>query len=96
MPRLDRATAHHCWSPDGAALYFLIEDRGRQELFRLGLKDATPGRVAAGGTIGSVRIVARRQALVFAALGADAIRRRCSPSAATVRASARSNRPTGC
>ncbi len=45
-PRLDRATTHLAWAPDSAALYLLIEDRGRQGLFRLGLerRDADAGR----------------------------------------------------
>jgi dipeptidyl aminopeptidase/acylaminoacyl peptidase len=72
MPRLDRATSHHCWSPDGTALYFVIENRGRHELFRLGLKDSMPGRIAAGGTIGHFalsrdgrRIAFERSALTY-------------------------------
>ena len=50
-PRLDRQTSHVMWAPDSAALYMLIEDRGRQGLHRLGLADASPKRVAAGGMI---------------------------------------------
>jgi dipeptidyl aminopeptidase/acylaminoacyl peptidase len=50
-PRLDRATGHALWAPDAAAVYMLIEDRGRHGLYRLGLSDAMPQQVAAGGTI---------------------------------------------
>ena len=50
-PKLDRATAKHAWSPDGTGLYLLIEDRGRQGLHRLGLRDELPKPIAAGGMI---------------------------------------------
>ncbi len=36
-PRLDRATTRHAWTPNGTALFLLIEDRGRHGLHRLGL-----------------------------------------------------------
>ena len=49
--RLDRATSQLAWAPAGDALYMLIEDRGRQGLWRLRLSDAMPARVAPGGTI---------------------------------------------
>jgi dipeptidyl aminopeptidase/acylaminoacyl peptidase len=65
MPRLDRATTRHSWSPDGSALYFLIEDRGRQELFRLGLTDAMPGKIATGGTIGGFALSRDGRRVVF-------------------------------
>jgi len=55
-PRLDRVTDRHQWAPDGKALYFIVEDRGRHELYRLGLEDALPARVAAGGVIGGYAI----------------------------------------
>jgi dipeptidyl aminopeptidase/acylaminoacyl peptidase len=51
VPRLDRATARHAWAPDGASLFALIEDRGRQGIYRLGLGDPLPTLVAPGGTI---------------------------------------------
>ena len=51
-PRLDRATTRHAWTPDGSALFLLIEDRGRHGLHRLGLGDALPTPVAPGGTVG--------------------------------------------
>ena len=51
VPRLDRATGRHTWSPDGAQLYVTVEDRGRHHLCRLGLRDALPAPVAAGGVI---------------------------------------------
>jgi dipeptidyl aminopeptidase/acylaminoacyl peptidase len=54
--RLDRATNHVDWAPDGAALYMLIEDRGRQGLWRLALTDAMPKEVAAGGTLGGFAV----------------------------------------
>jgi len=50
--KLDRATTRLAWAPDSASVLMLIEDRGRQGLYRLGLNDAMPSRVAAGGTIG--------------------------------------------
>jgi dipeptidyl aminopeptidase/acylaminoacyl peptidase len=51
-PALDRATTRLHWSPDGAALLFLCEDRGRVELHRLALGAATSERIVAGGTLG--------------------------------------------
>ena len=51
VPRLDRATTHHAWAPDGASLFALIEDRGRQGIYRLGLGDPLPTLVARGGTV---------------------------------------------
>jgi dipeptidyl aminopeptidase/acylaminoacyl peptidase len=51
LPRLDRATARHAWAPDGATLFALIEDRGRQGIYRFGLGDPLPTRVAPGGLI---------------------------------------------
>jgi dipeptidyl aminopeptidase/acylaminoacyl peptidase len=51
VPRLDRATTRHAWAQDGSALYALIEDRGRQGLYRLGLLDRLPTAVAQGGVI---------------------------------------------
>jgi dipeptidyl aminopeptidase/acylaminoacyl peptidase len=51
LPKLDRATARHAWAPDGTALFALIEDRGRQGIYRFGLGDPLPTRVAGDGTI---------------------------------------------
>jgi dipeptidyl aminopeptidase/acylaminoacyl peptidase len=51
LPKLDRATARHAWAPDGATLFALIENRGRQEIYRFGLDDPLPTRVASGGMI---------------------------------------------
>lgn len=51
LPKLDRATARHAWAPDGTTLFTLIEDRGRQGIYRFGLGDAHPTRVAGDGTI---------------------------------------------
>jgi len=51
LPRLDRATTRHAWGSDSATLFALIEDRGRQGIYRFGLGDALPTRVAPGGTI---------------------------------------------
>ncbi len=51
-PRLDRMTTRHAWARDGASLFLLVEDRGRHGLYRLGLGDALPTPIAAGGTIG--------------------------------------------
>ncbi len=51
LPKLDRATMRHAWAPDGAALFALIENRGRQEIYRFGLGDPLPTRVASGGMI---------------------------------------------
>jgi dipeptidyl aminopeptidase/acylaminoacyl peptidase len=50
--RLDRATSHLEWRPDGTQIYLIVEDRGRHGLFRLGLDDAMPTPVARGGIIG--------------------------------------------
>ena len=51
VPKLDRATTRHAWAPDGATLFALIEDRGRQGIYRLGLGDPLPTLVAAGGVV---------------------------------------------
>ena len=51
LPRLDRATTRHAWAPDGAMLFALIEDRGRQGVYRFGLSDPLPTPVAPGGTV---------------------------------------------
>jgi dipeptidyl aminopeptidase/acylaminoacyl peptidase len=50
-PRLDRASAHLQWARDSQSLLMLVEERGRQTVHRLGLRDAMPHRVAGGGTI---------------------------------------------
>ena len=50
-PRLDRATTRHRWAPDSSSLYVLIDERGRQGLYRLGLSVAMPTQVARGGVI---------------------------------------------
>ena len=64
-PRLDRATGHALWSPDGAAVDILIEDRGRHGLYRLGLSDAMPQQVAAGGTITGFDVAKSGKRIVF-------------------------------
>ncbi len=51
-PGLDRATTGVQWSPDGNALLFLCEDRGRVGLHRLPLGAETSDPLVAGGTIG--------------------------------------------
>ncbi len=63
--RLDRATAHARWAPDSSAIYTLIEDRGRVGLYRLGLADAVPSEVAAGGTLVGFDISADGNRIVF-------------------------------
>ena len=63
--RLDRATAHARWAPDSSAIYALIEDRGRVGLYRLGLADAMPSEVAAGGTLVGFDISADGNRIVF-------------------------------
>ena len=50
--KLDRATHKHTWAPDSGSLYFLVEDRARQGLYRLGLADAMPTAIAPSGTLG--------------------------------------------
>jgi dipeptidyl aminopeptidase/acylaminoacyl peptidase len=50
-PRLDRATAKLAWAKDGKGIYFLLEDRGRHGLYRLGLQDSLPTPIAPSGTI---------------------------------------------
>ena len=64
-PRLDRATTRLAWSPDSTALYMLIEDRGRQGLFRLSLRDAMPSPVAAGGAVSGFAVSRDGKRLVF-------------------------------
>jgi dipeptidyl aminopeptidase/acylaminoacyl peptidase len=64
-PRLDRGTTRLAWAPDSAALYMLIEDRGRQGLFRLGLRDAMPSPVAAGGAISGYAVSRDGKRVVF-------------------------------
>ena len=64
-PKLDRATARLAWAPDSSSLYMLIEDRGRHGLFRLGLGDQLPVRVAVGGTIGGYAISRDGRRVVF-------------------------------
>jgi dipeptidyl aminopeptidase/acylaminoacyl peptidase len=51
-PKLDRATTDVQWTPDGKALLFLCEDRGRIGLNRLALGADQPEPLIAGGTIG--------------------------------------------
>ncbi|HVF65458.1 MAG TPA: S9 family peptidase [Casimicrobiaceae bacterium] len=51
-PRFDRATTHVQWSPDGKALTFLSEDRGRVGLYRLALDAAAPEPLSVEGTLG--------------------------------------------
>jgi len=65
-PRLDRATTHTIWAADSTAVYFLIEDRGRQGVYRLGLSDAMPARVAAGGTIAGFDLAKDGKRIAFA------------------------------
>jgi dipeptidyl aminopeptidase/acylaminoacyl peptidase len=64
-PRLDRATTRLAWAPDSTALYMLIEDRGRQGLFRLSLRDAMPSPVAAGGAVSGFAVSRDGKRLVF-------------------------------
>ncbi len=51
-PSLDRATTHLHWTADSKAVDALVEDRGRVELWRIGLDDET-AKVVAGGTLGA-------------------------------------------
>ena len=64
-PRLDRVTTRHAWAPDSAALYLLVEDRGRHGLFRLGLGDALPTPVAPSGTIGGFAVSRNGKRIAF-------------------------------
>jgi dipeptidyl aminopeptidase/acylaminoacyl peptidase len=64
-PRLDRATTRLAWAPDSASLFMLIEDRGRQGLYRVGIYDALPSRVAAGGTIAGYALSRDGKRIVF-------------------------------
>ncbi len=50
-PRFDRAFTRHRWTPDGRALDFLCEDRGRVGLCRLALDAAMPAWVVRGGNV---------------------------------------------
>ena len=81
------------WSPDGAALYFLIEDRGRQGFCGWASIDAMPAKIATGGTIGGFALSRDGRRIVVRSVDACRIRRRCSRSAATARANVRSTRP---
>ena len=51
-PSFDRATTHLQWAPDGRAVLFLAEDRGRVGLYRLPVGSRQPEQLAQGGTIG--------------------------------------------
>ena len=64
-PKLDRPASHHAWAPDGAALYLLVEDRGRHGVYRLGLSDALPAAVAPSGTVGGFAVSRDGNLLVF-------------------------------
>jgi dipeptidyl aminopeptidase/acylaminoacyl peptidase len=64
-PRLDRGTAHMRWAPDGETIYMHIEDRGRIGLYRLGLRDAMPSPVAAGGVLHGFDVSADGTRIVF-------------------------------
>ena len=64
-PRLDRGLSRLRWAPDGHALYMLIEDRGRQGVYRLPVDAAMPVQVAAGGTIGSYAVSGDGARLAF-------------------------------
>jgi dipeptidyl aminopeptidase/acylaminoacyl peptidase len=63
--KLDRATSHHAWAPDGSALYLIVEDRGRHGVHRLGLDDALPTPIAPSGTVGNFAISRDGQRIVF-------------------------------
>jgi len=64
-PRLDRATTRLAWAPESAALYMLIEDRGRQGLFRLALRDPMPSPVAAAGAVSGFAVSRDGKRIVF-------------------------------
>jgi len=54
-PGFDRATTHVAWSPDSRALLFMVEDRGRQGVWRLDVDaggSGDPSLVVAGGSLG--------------------------------------------
>ena len=63
--RLDRATTHLAWAPDAASIYMLIENRGRQGLYRLGLRDAVPLLIAGGGTIAGFAVSTDGRRIAF-------------------------------
>ena len=51
----DRATTHVAWAPDSRALLALVEDRGRQGVWRIDIdarKGVDPTLVVAGGVVG--------------------------------------------
>jgi dipeptidyl aminopeptidase/acylaminoacyl peptidase len=50
-PRFDRAPTNVAFAPDGRALRFLAEDRGRTGLFHLALDAEVPTRIVEGGTV---------------------------------------------
>jgi len=63
--RLDRSVGRLAWAPDSETIYLFFEDRGHQSLHRLGLRDALPTRVVAGGHIDSFDIARNGSCLVF-------------------------------
>jgi dipeptidyl aminopeptidase/acylaminoacyl peptidase len=87
-PRLDRGTTRQAWAPDSASLFMLIEDRGRQGLYRLGLDDALPSRVAAGGSIAGYGLSRDGKRIVF-----DRATMSHPPALFSVGADARGERP---
>src|SRR5438876_9869335 len=55
-PNSTEPPPHHTWTPDSAALLMLIEERGRQGLYRLGLNDPLPVQLASGGAVGGFAV----------------------------------------
>jgi dipeptidyl aminopeptidase/acylaminoacyl peptidase len=64
-PALDRATGRLQWTPDGTALLFTCEDRGRIHVQQLALGAAAPDTLATGGTIGGFARSRDGSVLVF-------------------------------
>ncbi len=65
-PRFDRAVQHVTFTPDGRALRFLVEDRGRTGIFALPLDAAAPTPLVPGGTVAGYAASARGDVLVYA------------------------------
>ena len=64
-PRFDRAMGNVQWAPDSTAVFMIVEDRGRQGICRLGLADAMPEVVAAGGTITGFDVAQRGRRVAY-------------------------------
>ena len=74
----DRSVDSYAWSPDSKALNITAEDEGEARLFALELNGKAPMRMKLGGTVGDVRMTARRQDLRLSRATRSTGRRRSS------------------